>query len=152
VGLVVDGQMDLGSGVAQRWLAPVDLESGVVADPEPLAPIALSDRAVTLCTGDDYGWVLDAPFPGQVFVHLPARAPASLGSVVARLRVGRGLACIERLMGSLDGVGGDLFSSPVRSAAAAGPLSPSRHATGARDIEVAVGSGRVRYPLRCARH
>jgi hypothetical protein len=143
LGLVVDGQADGGHGVAMRWVVPLDLETGALGDPEPLAPVDLSDRRVTACTGDDAGWSVDLPYPAVVRVQATPAIDAVMGAPLARLRVSREKACVERLMGSLEG------TTPVATGRGVTlPLAP-RRGSDARTIDVSVLSARVRYPLRC---
>jgi hypothetical protein len=139
VGLVVEGQPDSLGGATMRWVVGIDLESGAVSDPEPLAPVDFSDREVSLCTGDDGGWTLDVPYPGAVHLHGGAGGEVSLESVLARVRLTRDRACFERLLGSS---GGPPDALTARSA----DTRPYQ-----RTIDVSVLSGRSRVPLRCAK-
>jgi hypothetical protein len=145
VGLVVEGQVDDVRGVAPRWVVAVDVESGSVATPEPLAPVDLSDRAVSLCTGDDAGWELDVAYPGEVRLHVGGRWESALKGPVARMRLSRDRACVERVLGSIDAYG----------AAAPDALTDSpnnstwRGREMARTIAASVLSARTRYALRC---
>jgi hypothetical protein len=143
LGLVVDGQADDVSRVAERWVVPLDLEAGAVGDPEPLAPIDLSDRRVPPCTGEDAGWTLDLPYPAAVWVHAPPAFEATMSGPLARLRLSREKACVERLMGSLEG-----YAPPAVGRGAPLPLALRRVAD-TRTIDVAVFSSQIRYPLRC---
>jgi hypothetical protein len=136
VGLVVDGQPDWLTGSTMRWVVGIDLESGAVSDPEPLAPVDLSDRDVSLCTGDDGGWALDAPYPGAVRLHGAAGGEGALESVLARFRLTRDRACVERLMGS--------SATPPE-------LSPALTRTDQRTIDVSVLSARTRVAVRCSK-
>lgn len=137
LGLVVDGQ------AAMRWVVPLDLETGALGDPEPLAPVDLSDRRVTACTGDDAGWSLDVPYPAAVRVHGPPSIDASMSAPFARLRLSREKACVERLMGSLEG------TTPVAGGRGVTLPLAQRRGSDARTIDVSVLSARARYPLRC---
>ncbi|HEY8040465.1 MAG TPA: hypothetical protein VIF15_11755, partial [Polyangiaceae bacterium] len=103
LGLVVDGQPDAERGTTMRWVVGVDLDSGAVGDPEPLAPVDLSGRTVTACAGDDAGWQVDLPYPGTIRVRSAPAWSAVLQSPVARLRLSRERACVERVLGSVDG-------------------------------------------------
>jgi hypothetical protein len=141
VGLVVDGQPDADRGTTMRWVVSVDLESGTVGDPEALAPTDFSDREVSFCTGDDGGWVLDAPYPGAIRVHAASGTEAGLQSVLARMRVTRDHACLERAVGVVE-------APPEAFTAPAGAQHPRAEA---RTIDIGVLSGRIRYALRCSR-
>jgi hypothetical protein len=140
VGLVVDGQPDAIGGVAMRWVVGIDLESAAVSDPEPLAPVDLSDRDVSLCTGDDSGWTLDAPYPGAIRLHGGTGGEVSLEAVLARVRLTRDRACFERLLGS--------SGSPPEALLA---QSEARPRGDVRTIDVNVFSGRSRFPMRCSK-
>jgi hypothetical protein len=126
-----------------RWVVGIDLESGSVGDPEPLAPTDLSDRAIVLCTGDDAGWVLDAPFPGPVRVHA-SHWDGVFSPTLARMRLTRERACVERALGSVDGASGIVVEMLIRPEG-----SPPAHGD-VRTIDLSVASGRSRYALRCA--
>ncbi len=137
VGLVVDGQPDAVRGATMRWVAGIDLESGAVSDPEPLAPIDFSDREVSLCTSEDGGWVLDLPYPGSVRLHGAGNTQVSLQLVLARARLTHDCMCVERVLGSVD--------SPPEMRLA--PEASSR----ARTIDVSVLAGRARVALKCSK-
>ncbi|MDP9034091.1 MAG: hypothetical protein M3O50_04750 [Myxococcota bacterium] len=158
LGIVVDGQGDGQPGglrgfatVAMRWVAPIDLESSALRDPEPLAPTDFSDRTVALCggeAGEDDGWEMDLPYLGAVTLRVGSTVSVgtvSLQSVVARMRLSGERACIEGVLGS---------------AAANASLPADAFATNARtrrttrnaaepSIGASVLSGRARYALRC---
>ena len=154
-GLTVEGQPDELRGVVPRWVAAVDVESGTVATPEPLAPIDLSDRTVSLCTGDDAGWELDVAYPGPVRLRVGvgagvgARWEATLQGAVARMRLSRDRACVERVLGSIDAYGASAASALVAPAEASYNSAPHAHEA-ARMIPASVLSARSRYALRCA--
>jgi hypothetical protein len=147
LGMVVDGQRDELLGTTQRWLAAVDLQSNSVATPEPLAPTDLSDRTISLCTGDDDGWVVDLPYPGTVRLHMSTGWESSLDGSFARMRISHERACIERLLGSAADRPSSLPSSPSLAPQPRGRAS----ATEGRFIEASVLSGGLRYALRCGR-
>ena len=78
LGYVVDGQ-PLGDRTdATRWVAAIDLDTGVVGDIEPLGSFDFGDRtAINPCTNDDLGWSMDSPDgPVRVVSHL-ARLPGN---------------------------------------------------------------------------
>jgi hypothetical protein len=130
VGLVVDGQPDGERAATMRWVVSVDLESGAVGEPEPLAPADLSDRTVGACKGDDPGWQVDVPYLGAVTVHAGPTWQSALQSPLARMRLSRERACVERLVG--------------------GPRAQVSVPRDGRAIDVALFSARMRYSLRCA--
>jgi hypothetical protein len=143
LGLVVEGQPEIQRGPL-LWVSGVDLETGAVGDPQPLAPVDLSDRAVSLCTGDDAGWQLELPYPGAVRLHMGAGWSSSLQGAMARMRLAPERACVERVLGSADA---------YASSAPETPAGAMRVATGgpARSMEVSLLSARSRFLLRCWR-
>ncbi|HEY3816512.1 MAG TPA: hypothetical protein VGL81_05040 [Polyangiaceae bacterium] len=147
VGLVVDGQPDGEHGAVTRWLVPVDLESGAVGEPEPLARADLSDRTVGPCKGDDPGWQLDLPFAGPVVIRVGPTWTAAVQSPLARMRLSRERACVERLVGAVEP-----YASVVPESLVHAPRSPASFPRDAHAIDVAVFSARMRYALRCTAH
>jgi hypothetical protein len=145
VGLVVDGQNEGERAGVTLWIASVDLESGAVGDPEPLAPSDLSDRTVGPCKGDDPGWQVDVPYMGPVMVHVGSKWQAGLQSPLARMRLSRERACVERVVGSVSPYGVVVPEALVRSPGAQVGLPRD-----ARAIDLAVFSGHSRYALRCS--
>src|SRR3954451_19574404 len=58
IGLIVDGQPAAESMIPQRWVLPLDLESGTTGEPQLLGAADFSDRpGLEVCTEDDAGWV-----------------------------------------------------------------------------------------------
>jgi hypothetical protein len=140
LGLVVDGQSGLDRVTPPRWVVAVDLESGAVFDPEPLAPIDLSDVATAVCTGDDAGWLVDLPYTGAVRVRVGPTWSASLQSAAARVRISHAGACLERVTGSA-----------ARDPHAADALiRPAAARIDTRSVEASVSAASVRYGLRCS--
>jgi len=145
VGLVVDGRPEEGGGTAMRWVVGIDLETGAVGEPERLAPADFSDRTVSLCTGDDTGWELDAPYSADVRIHIGPAWETTLKSALARMRVTRDRACVKMAFGSVDAYGASAAEAlwmPRRSAV------PSANY---RTIDVSVLSAKTRYALRCGK-
>lgn len=140
IGLVVDGQPGLDRAVPPRWVVAVDLESGAVLDPEPLAPVDLSDVEKAVCTGDDAGWLVDLPYTSPVRVRVGATWSDSLQSAAVRVRLSRASACLERVTGSAD-----------RDPHAVDTLTrPAAARIDGRPVEASVAAGNVRYGLRCS--
>ncbi len=164
LGLVVDGQGDGKRGsarplatVSMRWVAPIDLDSSALGDPQPLAPIDLADRAAALCggeTGEDDGWEMDVPYPGAVTIRVGAGSTVSLRtlslqSVMARMKVSGDRACVEGVLGSAD-ANASLPADALAWTGAAGRTDPRVAAhPGERTINASVLFGRARYALRC---
>jgi hypothetical protein len=141
LGIVVDGQPD-DQGYVMRWVESVDLETGTLGEPEPLAPADLSDRPLTLCSGDDSGWVVDLPFAGPVRMKIGPTWEAPTQNNVVRLRLARGRACVERVFGTFQQYGGAVSDMLTKS-----PRLPAR--SDARTVEVSLFTSNMRYPLRC---
>ena len=145
VGLVVDGQPDGERGGVMRWIVPVDLETGAAGDPETLARADLSDRAVGVCKGDDPGWQVDLPYMGPVTIHVGPKWQAGVQSPVARMRLSRERACVERVVGAVE-----LYAAAVPDALVRSPRTAASLPRDARAIDVALFSARMRYALRCS--
>jgi hypothetical protein len=98
-----------GASRATAWLAAPGME------PEPLAPVDLSDRTVHVCSGDDSGWDLELAFPDPIELHGlqpagmhtptsrdPREVVCRATDVVARLRLSRDTVCVSGLLASTD--------------------------------------------------
>jgi hypothetical protein len=145
VALAVAGQ-DLDRG-ALLWVSSFDPETRGFRDPELLAPFDLSDRPVAACTGDDGGWEIETSYPAPVDVRVRAGFSSRLQGVVARLRVSRGGACVDRLFGSAPSYGPRVLDEIWAGAVPRTALAPEGLAARAFDVSVLVESERV--PLRC---
>ena len=144
VGLVVDGPTEGAAGSMIRWVVSVDLESGSVGDPEPLAPADLADRALTLCSGEEPGWDVDLPLMGAVHVQIAPRWSSGVQSPLARVRLSREHACALRLLGTVDAYAATAPDALAR------PVFPAATRRGdVRAIDASVLSARTRYGLRC---
>ncbi|MBV9945974.1 MAG: hypothetical protein JOZ69_03910, partial [Myxococcales bacterium] len=161
IGVVVDGQPDPLTGVTERWVTAVDVTSGAVAAPRPLAPTELSDRPVTACAGDSEGWVVDSPYPAAVRARFGARRAertepeVPLHSVVVRLKISDERACVDGVVGVLDGdtpspdiAASSLFDRAARARIAVAAVAPAAVAL-ARTIDASVLVGKVRLGWRC---
>jgi hypothetical protein len=141
IGLALEGQLRV-DGPPLLWVASIDVDTGAVGDPEPIGAFDLSDRTVTLCTGDDVGWRLVLPYPGSVDVAVGGTS-SSLRLPVARMRISRNGACLESILGSWD----EYASTQAQRAA-----TRTRDFIGGsvRTIEVGVLSSGKRFPLICS--
>jgi hypothetical protein len=144
VGLVVDGQPSVERSVPIRWVLPVDIDSGVHGEPQPLGLNDLSDRGdLGLCGGDEGGWVLDGPLASNPHIRVGDRE-ILLTNPYARLRLSRTSGCIERMSGSLE-----MMSAPVdvlwRKS------STGAHRAQGQAILVAANASSRRIVLRCTR-
>jgi hypothetical protein len=141
LGIVVDGQPD-DQGYVMRWVESLDLETGALGEPEPLAPADLSDRPLTVCTGDDAGWVVDLPFSGPARVKIGPTWEAPTQNTVVRVRLARGRACIEHVFGAFQQYGGAVSDMLTKS-----PRLPPR--PDMRTLSMSLFTSNMRYPLRC---
>jgi hypothetical protein len=142
IGYVVDGQPPPDRAEATRWVAPIDLDSGVVGELEPLGSIDQGDRSViSTCTSDDVGWTLDLSLDGAfpILVSLPGAGGlgASLHGALGRLRLGRSRTCVERIAATV-GPSSDILGQRSLPSAALAP------------IPVTLGDRRQRHVFRCA--
>jgi len=119
LGLAVEGQPDIHQP-ASIWVVGVDLYTGATTDPVPLPLLDRSDRPVALCTGDDSGWELDMPYPGDVFVRVGDRWDSSLHAALVRLTLSRERACVGRAVGWVDGFGANAADAMRRAGSSAG--------------------------------
>ncbi len=139
IGVVVDAPRGSDAFQPPRWIAAIDLESGVVSAPEALAPVDLTDPATALCTGDDPGWSLDLPYTSVARIQVAPTFKASLAPGLVRVHVSRAAACLERVGGSIssDSHSVEVLSTPV----------PTR--TDTRGVEAGVMVSGIRHALRC---
>ncbi len=97
VALAVPGQDP--DGVAPLYVARFDPEGHVFADPEKLDA---GDHPITACVEGDAGWELVGSFPGSVDIRARDGWSARLRGAMARLRVWRAGACVDRVFASAD--------------------------------------------------
>jgi hypothetical protein len=148
VGLVATGpDADGGERGASLWVSSFDPEARTFGDPELLAPADLSDRAVTLCTGDDGGWEIETAFPGSIDVGVGAAWRSRLQAGLARLRISRGTACVDDVFGSTDAISAHAEEAFRRGLAPG--ASPGGWGEGVRTITATVVTDRARAHLRC---
>jgi hypothetical protein len=155
LGVVVEGEPSTDGTPAARWVFPVDAETGSVSEPEPLGATDLSDRPLTLCTAEDTGWQLELPYPSSVQVRIGPLYRAYVQSPFARIRLSRGAACLERLLGSVEPWSARppealTGRGAVGSTAQAKTASATVHPGVQGGVDVSVLSARTRYLLRCA--
>lgn len=156
IGLLAEGRPDLTKPVS-LWLAPVDLESGSIGEPQPIGPPGIVEpRICAAHEAEEAGWDSDVPYPGPGAIELSRDDSwsAPLQTPTVRLHVSRDGSCIERIFGSIDPYGSSPPAALVRSAVGAAPgdrglgVGPSS-ATPPPSLEVSVFSARARFPLRC---
>ncbi|MBX3210654.1 MAG: hypothetical protein KF850_01330 [Labilithrix sp.] len=144
IALVVDGAPTADRNTSVRWALPIDLESGALGEPEPLGYIDLAGRTLDVCTDDLVGWVLDATMPSSsVRIRVP-RGGGALSSVLARLRLTRTRACVERVAGTYDGQSQERAAQLTRAGAVrATPLRSG-------ELFATAMSAQTRFPLKCS--
>ena len=157
LGLAVEGQPDIHQP-ASTWVVGVDLSTGATADPVPLQLLDPADRPIALCTGDDSGWELDMPYPGDVHVRVGDQWDSSLRAALVRFTLSRERACVAGAVGWVDGFGANAAGAPPRAAGSAG-FDPATRAISAslyfsaRESVVEQAASRTegvtRFAVRC---
>jgi hypothetical protein len=101
LGLVVDGQPPPDRAIPLRWVLPIDVETGALAEPERLGAADLADRGkLSPCVEDDTGWILDTPWPVKARLDKgPEGPPGVLTKLYMRVRLSPQRACLEELSG-----------------------------------------------------
>jgi hypothetical protein len=156
LGLAVEGQPDIHQP-ASIWVVGVDLSTGASTDPVPLQPLDLVDRPMALCTGDDSGWELDMPYPGDVHVRVGDQWDSSLRAALVRVTVSRERACVAGAVGWVDGFGANAADATPRAAGSAGfdpatrTISASLYFSGRAGIveRAPRTEGVTRFAVRC---
>jgi hypothetical protein len=157
LGVAVDGQPDLREPTS-IWIVGVDLDTGATADPVSLPSLDGSDRPIALCTGDDSGWELEMPFPGDVQVRVGDRWESSLRAALVRATLSRERACVGGVAGWVDGPAPSA-ADPLRRAVGSADFNPAVPTIGA-NLYSARASGPeragqqsgalARFPVRCS--
>jgi hypothetical protein len=147
IGLVVDGQATAERGTAVRWVLPITLDNGAIAEPEPLGYVDLAGRSLDACGDDTVGWELDTSISAlsSVRVRLP-QGSGVLNTMLARLRLTTAHACVEALAGNFDAASTEKVSLLARSSTA--PVRNFSPRPG--EVAVTAMSALQRYPLRCS--
>jgi hypothetical protein len=102
-----------------RYVIPVDPDTGELAEPVRLLAADLGGRLPRRCRGDEDGWwVSMTPFAVPSF-DLGTSAPVSVSRVALRLRVEPGEACVEAIAASADRIPG---AAPAPADANAVPM------------------------------
>lgn len=146
IGLVADGQPAPDGRISQRWVLPIDVESGQLGEPELLGANDFSDqRALAPCKPFDEGWVLDVPWTASPRIHIGQSESLTFQAQMVRARVTTERACLELAAGTLTQNGDDMRKYLVRSQRAPATAHPS-----AGELRLSVLSDRMRYALRCS--
>ncbi len=145
--LVVRGQPMERRNASEQWLVPIDIESGTVGDPLPLASDDFDGAPFHACTDDDAGWTLDLPLDRRPGIIHVGGTTTNVAQPLARVRVGAGHSCLERVSSDLDYNGARNVESFVKGKAAA-----KGAASTGMTIPVAVytASPPARFALRCS--
>jgi hypothetical protein len=154
IGVVVEGQP---SPDNVRWVLPLDVETGVAGEPEPLGSADLGDRTKLLpCTDEDTGWALDTTWSGpswsaQARVDLGRGRVLNLKSLFVRVRLSTRQACVEEVSGTEADAGDTVAVGAIRPgiAGAASQAAGARATHPRASLLVSVLQGHSRYPLRC---
>jgi hypothetical protein len=153
IGFVVDGQPAVERPGPQRWVLPIDVETGALGEPEPLGLADMTDRgAMAFCGEDDVGWILDSTFNLGVRLYAGEKYAGSLMSVDARVRITPAHACVDRLAGTMGALGAEQVATLTRGGG--GKALPVGQLAPAIPVVVISASSRatqMRYPLRCVR-
>jgi hypothetical protein len=142
VGVIVEGQpLAARPNTPVRWALSVDADDATIGALDPLGDEDFADRKnISICTGDEAGWLFDMPWPvttGVLTLNVHG-SPRPLRTPYVRVRVTGSSVCIERLAGQYD--------APPEWLAK--PRSNLSHAE-AQSIDVAAISAHLRYGLRC---
>ncbi|MDB4997236.1 MAG: hypothetical protein JWM74_4668, partial [Myxococcaceae bacterium] len=149
IGIVVEGQPGADRSTPLRWLLAIDADTGTPGELEALGASDFADRdAVTLCTGDEAGWVVDVPWSGSVRMQIggavPGASARTMRSGYARMRLTKDRACVEQLAGAIDSAAEGLARLGAGRPSTANPPHGE-----ARSIAVSAFVARARYALRC---
>jgi hypothetical protein len=144
VGVVMDGQPSTDGEPVIRWVFPVDVETGAVGEAEPLGPADLSDRSVSACAGDDSGWLVELPYPGQASLRIGVYS-SSLQIPFVRMRLSRDTACVARLMASIE----PWAARPPEPLTLTVSTPRAKAEARGRTINASILSARTRYALEC---
>jgi hypothetical protein len=148
IGLIATGaDIDGSERGSSLWVVPFDPETRAFEDPEPLAPVDLSDRTVGLCTGDDGGWELETAFPGSIDLAVGTSWRTRVQGALARLRVSRTTACIDDVFGAADAEAAHAEGELWATSLSVDPTGRASSAT--RSIPVTVITDHTRARLRC---
>lgn len=142
LGVLVEGEpLALRPNTPIRWALAIDADDATVGALEPLGAVDFGDRkSISLCNGDEAGWIFDAPWPMTttpitMTVH---GAPRLLRTPYARVRATTGTLCIERLSA--------LLEAPPESLVR--PRGNPPH-TETQSIDLTAITAHLRYGLRC---
>jgi hypothetical protein len=146
IGLVVEGQPFGDQVGAQRWILPIDGDSFVAGEPERIGAADMRDRPLKACSHEGLGWVFDVAAQATARLHLDKNVTVNAASpLLARVRVARDTACVERAAGNLDYSSSRSVESLTRKKTDAAP----REMPDAITIAVTQSTSRQRYGLRC---
>ncbi len=140
VGYLVDASGPGSRGQTERWVLPVDLESGALGEPMSLGAADYSDHPPTVCAGEEPGYIVDLPFsPNALRFRTPSGNTQSLTSSLVRMRLSSTQACLEAAAGTVTASD----DKPV-----SGHGKPGGRAGNSTLRVTAFWSG-MRYPLSC---
>ena len=151
IALIVDGQpLANRPNTPIRWALSIDADDATIGSLEPLGVEDFADnhRAVSLCSGDEAGWIFDLAWPSATSGSISAiPIQVTIGGNVrpirtpyARVRATSTAVCIERLAGVV-GAAPEALTGRARS-----NLSHVE----AQSIDVTAITDHLRYGLRCS--
>lgn len=140
VGYLVDASGPGSRGQTERWVLPIDLESGAVGEPMSLGASDYSDHPPTVCAGEEPGYVVDLPFsPNALRFRTPSGSSQALSNALVRMRLSSTHACLEAAAGTV-------VSSDDKPVAGHGKPSGKSGST----LRVTAFWSGMRYPLACS--
>ncbi len=85
----------------ETWAVPIDVDSGLIHDPESLGPRDGGGKTVKVCGPQDGGWVIDGKWPGGV-INASGASGAQLhgytnNTIFARYHMTQATLCVEKL-------------------------------------------------------
>ena len=86
-----------------QWVLPIDIDSGLAGEPEPLGPGDLGGKTVDMCQGHDSAWIMDLRWPAGSLTLRVGQGDASVNlgrNAFVRLHVSRRSACVEKVTGN----------------------------------------------------
>ncbi len=139
IGVVVDGQpLSIRPNTPVRWVLSINIDDATLGALEPLGATDFTDRKnVTVCNGDEAGWVLDTEWKANRIDATVKGATRQLRTPYVRVRVTPSTLCIDRLAG--------FYDAPPALLTRRGNLTR----TDGLSIDLMAVASHVRYPLRC---
>ena len=159
IGLVIDGQPANERGPAQRWVLPIDLESGGAGEPEPIGAADFSDRPLAPCEEGAPGWIYDTTLQTAV-LHFGTEA-RTVSTPIVRVHATTSRACLAMMGASVDAQAAyydyGYYGAPTPAAPA--PAAWLVHQGAGAQLKAdrpsftaGIFHEQRQYPVRCAAH